>query len=285
MKKLLITISILASAVFFFASCDKIESDDYVVFPGFTCTWSNSTNDNIPDTQRAFLEKYTGVQCKNCPDADETIHKAMEKYGDLLNVASVHYSVFAEPIYNTDPDLRTDKGTLWGDYFITASGSLPSAMINRQQIGETWSTFNPKNSFDDLVDAFVTLPATIGMTMQAHNSFDAYSAELDIKFFNTIDAPLTVTLLVIEDDIHTAQIHGRIQIDDYQQNHVLREVITDAWGVDVDADGIAGTKRMAKFEFQLPAQCNPANCKLIAFISYKETKEIINSAQCNIDLL
>lgn len=284
MKKIFTSIVILLAAACSFTACDKIESDDYLVFSGSTGTWYDSPLE-IPATQRVFLEKYTGVGCKNCPAADEVIHAAMEKYGDRLNVASVHYSDFAIPLRDSDPDLRTEKGNTWGETFVGTSPSLPSALINRQNTGSGWNIFNPGAGFDDRIDAILANDSPVGILMEAGQAEKGFYADVHLQFYETITEPVTLTVLVIEDDIHTAQIRGREQLDDYQQNHVMREVVTDAWGMDVDADGVAGTKRMVRLEFQLPAQCNPANCKMIAFASYKGSKQIINTDQCNITLL
>lgn len=284
MKKIITSIAILLAAAFSFSSCDKIEADDYLAFSGSTGAWYDSPKE-IPSTQRVFMEKYTGVSCKNCPTADDIIHAAMEKYGDRLNVASVHYSDFAIPLRGSDPDLRTEKGNVWGEYFVGTSPSLPAALINRQNTGSAWDIFNPGAGFDDRIDDILANDSPVGILMEAGESESGYFADVHLQFFETIGEPLTLTVLVIEDDIHTAQIRGKEQLDDYQQNHVMREVVTDAWGMDVDADGLAGTKRMVRLEFQLPAQCNPANCKLIAFASYKGSKQIINTDQCNITLL
>lgn len=284
MKKIILSISFLLAGTLFFASCDKIEQDEYLTFSGSTGTWYDSQKD-IPNTQRAFLEKYTGVACKNCPAADDIIHTSMEKYGDLLNVASVHYSDFAVPLNSSDPDLRTEKGDIWGETFVGTSPSLPSSILNRQKVGSAWDIFNPGGGFDDKVDAILERESPIGILIEANESSNQYYADVHLQFFETITEPLTITVLVIEDDIHTSQIRGKEQLNDYQQNHVLREIITDAWGMDVEADGMAGTKRMVRLEYSLPQQCNPANCKMIGFVSYKNSKEIINSAQCNISLL
>lgn len=285
MKKLFTTIAVCLAAAFIFASCDKIEEGEYLAFSGSTGTWYDSQKE-IPNTQRAFLEKYTGVACKNCPAADDIIHAAMEKYGDRLNVASVHYSDFADPLRSSDPDLRTEKGNTWGETFVGTSPSLPAALLNRMNTGSGWDIFNPGAGFDDKVDAILELESPIGILMEANEGSNCYYADVHLQFFENFDASnLSLTVLIIEDDIHTSQIRGKEQLNDYQQNHVLRQIITDAWGMDIDADGRAGTKRMVRLEYQLPEQCNPANCKMIGFVSYKNSKEIINSFQCNITLL
>ena len=91
--------------------------------------------------------------------------------------------------------------------------------------------------------------------------------------------------MVVEDKIYTSQesrtSEGIIEIENYEQNHVLREVATDVWGIDVVADGNQGTKRMIVLPVSVSDQWVTGNCHLIAFVSNKATREILNSAQCD----
>ena len=97
---------------------------------------------------------------------------------------------------------------------------------------------------------------------------------------------MTLTLLVVEDKILTTQQSktpdGIIEIENYEQNHVLRDVVTDAWGIDVVADGQQGTKRMIVLPLSLAESQVPDNCHVIAFVSNKATREIFNAAQCDL---
>lgn len=274
---------VLFAASLFFASCDKLENDNFVTFLGATFTWEECDIE-IPATQRAFLEKYTGVKCKNCPSADNVIHAAMVKYGDRLSVASVHCTSLAKPLKAHDPDLRTDKGSTWAGYFFGSAPALPSALINRGRTDGNWDAFNPSAGFDDKVDNILNTPAKIGMAMVSGKSAmgTQYNVDVYVHFLQTIDEPLTLTLLLIEDDIHTAQLDGNSQIDDYQQNHVLREVITDEWGAPLNADGAAGTQCKGNVKFDLREGCIPENCSLVAFVSYKDSREIVNCVQCEL---
>ena len=276
-------LSLFAAALFCFASCDKIEEDNFVTFLGATFRWESSDVE-VSNTQRAFLEKYTGVRCKNCPSADNTIHAAMVKYGDRLSVASVHCTSLANPLSQEDPDLRTDKGSTWAAFFCGANPALPTGLINRSKLGSNWALFNPSAGFDDKVDSVLNSPASIGLDMVSGKSAmgTQYDVDVFIQFFQTVSEPLTLTLLLIEDDIHTSQLDGSSKIDDYQQNHVLREIITDEWGSPLNADGSAGSKCKGNVKFDLREGCVPEKCSLVAFISYKDSREIINCVQCNL---
>lgn len=277
MKKIRI-FSLLAAVALLFAACDKIEEDNgkFVIFAGANGTWYDSDAD-IPNVQRAFIEKYTGVRCVNCPDADEAIHRASEKYGDAIVVAAIHANNnFGRP-FGKDPDLRTEKGNIWFDEFIGSTG-LPAAMVNRN----TADLFTPTSGLDDRIEAIINQESKINMLITSGNDGDNYYAIIRLGFAQNVTEDLTLTLLVIEDKIYTTQSHGEREIENYEQNHVLRDIVTDAWGIDVDADGKQGTKRMVRLNFKLRSECVPANCHLVAFVSNKATRQIINSVECDL---
>ncbi len=277
MKKIKI-FSLLAAVALMFAACDKIEEENgkFIVFAGANGTWYDSEAD-IPNAQRAFIEKYTGVRCVNCPDADETIHAASDKYGDALIVAAIHANNnFGRP-FGKDPDLRTEKGNIWFDEFIGTTG-LPAAMVNRN----TADLFTPTSGLDDRIDAIINQDPKINMLITSGADGDKYYAIVRLGFAQTVTEELTLTLLVTEDKIYTTQSHGEREIENYEQNHVLRDIITDAWGIDVNADGQQGTKRMVRLNFELRNDCVPKNCHLIAFVSDKATRRIINACECEL---
>lgn len=259
------------------ASCDKIDSDKYVVFAGANGTWVQSDM-MIPNVQRVFIEKYTGVRCVNCPMADEAIHAAAEKYGEKLVVAAIHApNGFGEPI-GDDPDLRTEKGNIWFNAFIGSTG-LPAAMVNR----DADDIFTPTSGLDDRIDAIVNQPTRINMMMSARPIDDQYATDVHIGFAEDITEPVTLTVLVVEDKIYTTQMkQGVGKIENYEQNHVLRDIITDTWGIDITGDCKKGSRQMIRLNFNLRSDCNPDNCHLIAFVSDKATRKIINSAQCDL---
>lgn len=259
------------------ASCDKIDSDKYIVFAGANGTWYDSEME-IPSAQRAFIEKYTGVRCVNCPMADEAIHAAAGKYGDALVVAAIHAANnFGKPLGN-DPDLRTEKGNIWFNEFIGSLG-LPAAMINRNYD----DIFTPTSGLDDRIEAIIAQPSRINMLITSSVEESKYVAEVHLGFAQDVPEELSLTVLVVEDKIYTTQMkQGEGEIENYEQNHVLRDIITDAWGIDVDANGQQGTKRMVRLNFELRSDCIPENCHLVAFVSDKATRKIINAAQCDL---
>lgn len=278
MKKLKL-FALIATVALSFVACDKIEevNGKFVTFAGANGNWYDSEAE-IPNVQRAFIEKYTGVRCVNCPFADDAIHAASEKYGDALVVAAIHANNnFGKP-FGSDPDLRTPKGNIWFDEYIGSTG-LPAAMINRNRD----DIFVPTSGLDDRIETIIHQESKINMLISSGGDGDNYYAIVCLGFAQDVPEELTLTLLVIEDKIYTTQLkQGEGEIENYEQNHVLRDIITDAWGIDVNADGKQGTKRMVRLKFKLRNDCVPENCHLIAFVSNKATRQIINSCECEL---
>lgn len=277
---LVLGIAMAATAV----SCDKIAEDQYTLFAGAAGTWYDS-DASIPTVQRAFVEKYTGVRCINCPKADEVLHSSVEKYGDQLIVAAVHVpNNYGKP-FRDEPDLRTEKGNTWFNTFFSPSQSLPAALLNRTETSAgTLDVITPTARFDDRIDAILNQAPQVSLLLQSGQEEGKYIADVFLQFEQTVTDSLTLTLLVVEDKIYTSQDcstdSGTVKLTNYEQNHVLRDVLTDAWGINVDADGQQGTCRRVRLAFDLREECLPANCQLIAFVSNKNTRYIINAAQC-----
>ena len=89
MKRLFNISAIALALTVAFASCDKIESDDYLIFSGSTGEWYDGQP--VADhTQRLLVEKYTGNRCTNCPDADEIISQIQSTAGDKMPILETY---------------------------------------------------------------------------------------------------------------------------------------------------------------------------------------------------
>ena len=277
MKKTLI---ITALAALFLASCDKIEEDQYLIYAGSTATWQDGSHIASP-ANRVFLEKYTGMRCTNCPQADTAIAALQSTYGENLVVVAVHATTFARP-YSGNEDLRTEVGDAWASEFgIT---SLPKVLVNRN--GEQMSAEAAAARIE------AERAAAQVLAMELNTTYDNYSRKVSIttnlEFLQDVSDPLAITLLVTEDSIVGKQASGSIHIENYVYNHVFRTAITDLWGADIETEGRAGECRKGKFSYTLPEtwasgkEPVPGKCHVVAFVSNKNTKQILQSAECKI---
>lgn len=268
------------ATLFLAAGCDKIDDEARLIFAGQTGSWydGNGVSDH---TQRALLEKYTGPRCNNCPTADDVIRAAVAQYDGRLVTISIHdYSSFGTPIGNVD--LRTEDGDTWSKYF--GIEQYPAALINRSRSNGTWSILTPTGSVDADIDAALAATPALALDLTASAEGRQVTIEVDIEFLQSISDELTLTLVAIEDGIHATQILPNYEYDDnYTHNHILRDVITDIWGADIDADGKAGTKRHAVFEYEMSERWNMEQCHIVAFVSNKNSRSILNVNECEIE--
>ncbi len=276
MKKILLPI---IGAALMMAACDKIPEGEYTVFSGINATWSDG--DGVEAIQRAYVEKYTGPTCTNCPLADETLDAAHETFGERLVVVSInHYEGQGKP-FAGEPDMRTDGGTAWCKYF--GINSLPSAYLNRNTSKQYTSSMG--NIVTDIATAIAQQPVLgIGVSAKETNVGEI-SIGVDIQMAQAYTKPMTLTLALIEDSLAYKQSTPNGTDAEYVHNHMLRDVLTDFWGVDVQGVGAAGEKRHASFGTYSVKDENIKleNCHIVAFVSDKASKQVLNVAQCGIE--
>lgn len=267
MKKSLL---LIASIAILFASCDKVEN--YVVYSGQSGDVLSGTGVS-EKVQRIFIEKYTGPRCTNCPAADSVIHSHLEQNPNIIAVSIVDSSTFGNPYLN-QPDFRTDAGNAWSKYFGIIK--YPTMMVNRATSG---NGFNLITSTDEISQALTGQPALPKVAIDLFS--DGTKARAVLEFVGDYNGGLTLTLMVIEDSLIAKQASPNGAIEGYVSNHILRDVITDIWGTDVPCQGTAGTKITLGFNFTLREDWVPAHCKLVALLSDKATRSVVNCAQCN----
>lgn len=277
-------LALITCTLSLFVSCNKIAQDEYLVFSGVAGEWYDGKG--VSDhSQRAIIEKYTGVRCVNCPNADVTITAATAQYGDKLIALAIHDSSnFTRPIGDT-PRLSSEDGNTWSNFFgVLAAGEYPTALINRTLNGSAWDLFTPTSGINSHVDNIINQTPQVAIQTDAANNDGTVSINVNLEFLQTVSEPLTLTLLIMEDGIIATQKYPDHEDENYVHNHVLRDVITDVWGADIDCTGASGEKRVALFNYTpASSEWNLANCHIVAMVSKKDSREILNVAECHID--
>jgi len=267
----------ITAAVLLFAACDKIPAEEYTIYAGVNLTWTDGTS--FTPVQRAFVEKYTGPKCPNCPAADVTLEAAHQQYGDNLVTVSINHPKAQGVPFPGQPDLRTDDGTTWDNYF--GINEIPAAYLNRNDA--KLYTAAMSNIIADIGTAIGESPV-IGVEVSAtdEDGDGKVDIKVDIAFAQSYTTPVTLTLAITEDSLAYRQINGEDIIDDYVHNHMLRDVITDVWGADINCTGAAGESRSTTLSYTLPTEVVAANCNIVAFVSDKASRRILNSDACRI---
>ena len=275
MKKILLP---MIGAALMMAACDKIPADEYTLFSGIGASWGDGSG--VEAVQRAYVEKYTGPTCTNCPLADATLDAAHESLGDKLVVVSInHFEGQGKP-FSGEPDMRTDGGTAWCKYF--GISSLPTAYLNRNTSKQYTSSMG--NIVTDIEQSIGRQPV-LGLAVTATADDEGVHVGVDMQMVQAYDNPMTLTLVLIEDSLKYKQSTPTGTDAEYAHNHMLRDVLTDYWGTDVQCTGAAGEKRHATFNtYKLKnSDVKLENSHIVAFVSDRSSRQVLNVAQCTID--
>ena len=265
----------LALGAMMLTACDKV--DEYTVIAGAVGEWSDGTSIANKD-QRAFVEKYTGAHCVFCPDGDKAIEAAHETYGDkMIAVAIDGPGTNGEP-FEGEENTHTEDGDAWAAYF--GVNTMPAVLINRGKEGGKWQLNTTMSTIASEVGKVVTESAPIAVAIESHSTGAKTNIVVSLEFLEDVEEPLTLTVLTMEDSIKAKQLIPGGVDKDYMHNHVLRDVITDLWGMEVDAKGTKGECRKVMIAYEMQPNWKLEHCHLVAFVSKKESREILNSAAC-----
>lgn len=275
----------LAAAALLFAACDKIEPDAdgrYVEYAGATAIWTE-TAPLAEAVQRAFVEKYTGPRCSNCPNADNLLDNAHEALGDKLVMVSITPSWGDGVPFSGQPDMSTPEGDQWAT--IIGGGTsmaLPFGKLNRTK------DYNGAPAFTTVqTDAQEAMSAgtKVALDVTATAMGNTVGIDVTVDFRQDVNKDVSLTLVLTEDSLKYKQHwagHSPALVNDYVHNHMLRDIITDVWGVDVPVEGKTGETLKGHFDYTLPEEVVKANCHIVAFISEKESRKIINCDESDI---
>lgn len=265
------------AGVALFAGCDKIAGDEYTIYVGEPLEWHEGTA--FTAVGRAYVEKYTGPKCPNCPAADVTLDMAHQQYGDRVVLISVNHPTGQGEPFAGQPDMRTDAGTAWDNYF--GIEAIPAAYINRDE------SVQYSGSMAGIVAAIGSAlqhEPTVGVELECQYDTAARQVAITVNVCLVQDCAdaLTLTLALTEDSLPYRQIDGGNLVEDYVHNHMLRDVATDTWGADIDCSGTAGEARTATISYTLPDNVVPTHCNIVALVSNKRTRVVLNSAACRL---
>ncbi len=289
MKKIL---AILPFAALLFAACDKIEPGDngeYTIFAGATASWMDGTAIANP-VHRALVEKYTGPKCVNCPTADIILTEAHERIGDQMVILAITPGGGDGLPYTGQPDVSTEDGDQWAmAYGGSVNMSLPFVIVDRVKTEtNTFSGANTMSGVENVVNSIIAQEAVAALEVSATSAADStVTINVNVNYLQDCDSALSLTLALMEDSLvyyqaGTPTNGGSLQ-PEYRHNHMLRDVITDVWGIDIQAEGRAGEARKARFSYTLPNGVVKDNCHIVAFISNKDSRRVVNCAECKID--
>ncbi len=262
---------ILILAALFFAGCDKIEGpyidiphheDVTVVFPEL---------DKSTVYRKVLIEEFTGHKCTNCPGGHEKLAELHNIFKDTLVMVGIHATSLAKPSSNANSiwkyNFRTEEGMDIADYF--GISGIPAAIINRQPYAGGWgiSEWQSKIQAVDRSKSYAAIQMINQFNTPSQNSL---KVNVKVTMLENYDAPVKLSLLLIEDGIIKPQMLGDLSTDtNYVHNHVLRANLNGTFGEYLTPDGKVEKDSAYIYAYTIDFTKHdwvPANCSVVAIL-------------------
>ncbi|MCG9879379.1 MAG: Omp28-related outer membrane protein [Bacteroidia bacterium] len=260
---------ILASLVvggFMLGGCKKTET---------TTDETNNTNNNpnpnnpeflAPTTKGkrvALLEDFTGVRCGFCPDGHVRAKAVADANPGKFIILAVHGGSYANP------------QTGWANFTTKYGGSIisfakvsgyPAGTISRTLCSELGVTPQvsggyamSRGSWGVAASKVFDMDAPVNLGAKA--TFDEATRKLTVKVDMYYTSEETkenrINVALVQDHIFSRQ-SGAPDPNNYEQNHVLRDLLTGVWGEVITEEKKEGAKITKTFTYDVPEDYNGA---------------------------
>lgn len=257
--------------------CDKIEPEEYTVYDGAVVNWMESTT-TVEPVQRVYVEKFTGPRCSNCPLADVTLEGI---HNDKVIMVSINHPTGQGTPYPNQPDMRTTGGNEWDKYF--GINAIPTAFINRDR------TLQFQGDMSNIVGAInqaLTEEPIVAIDLHSTLKNNMVDVSAYMHFEKDYPDQVTLTVALVEDSLVYKQLLPDGSMDEnYAHNHMLRKVVTSYWGTPLPIEVKKGDGLIGTLEFLLGNDFVPEHCHLVAIISDKNSRKVLNCASCEIEVV
>ena len=239
-------------------ACDSINpSNDCCEYASANC-FDNTSN----IIQKVLIEDFTGHKCPNCPEAAEELHVIQNAFPARVIGMAIHAGFFAIPNPSNAPflktDFRTDKGTEIHDRFDPQF--YPIGLINR--IDYNNNHLKQFAEWGAITSGLLNSNPKLGICIQENSGM----IEVSILALENLGSDLKLVIALTEDNIIDWQIiEGLGNVQDYEHNHVLRDVITPAFGDEIGSFDSQEVKTF-NFSYELNSTLIRENCNIIAYV-------------------
>lgn len=272
MSKKSLFIYLFSAVVFSVISCE--EEPPYINYEPTKVTFETTYVEiNIPQPQlrQVVLEDISGVRCVNCPDAAVIIENIKSAYPGRVNSVTVHpntpsLDVFTRPITKAGHESKQDFRTQIGGEILNKlgiPGSLPSGYVNRKLFPGKQYRYTDRTEWTNLCISEMDSIPKVHIVASGLVSGNEGVVDVTLTFLDNLWGDYYMSIMLLEDsiiDVQESQDGTTIDyINDYEHQHILRDVFTPLSGEKLNNITVAGTPitslergRVIKKRFTLP---------------------------------
>lgn len=255
MKKIFLLVSI----VVLFAGCNEVP----VMIPDF----------EVPNTNRVVLmEDLTGVRCPNCPKGAKAIENIIEKFEGKVVAVGIHGNFLTKPLdgeVKSKYDFRNPKSIELEEYLKPFLGK-PSVQINRRYFdGELYTSVDYIDQWESYVEDELNRPQEMEIILGKNYNPDSRKLDINVAASPLINETgrFRISVYIIESKIIDPQETNNAIIEEYEHNHVLRDMLTavtgDEFAVDLEKNKIYNKS----YSYVIPQEFNADNMEVVVMVN------------------
>ncbi|MBB00571.1 MAG: hypothetical protein CMN34_06535 [Saprospirales bacterium] len=258
-------------------SCEE-EGPAVILDEAETLSDTTYVTSTIPIAQDkvVLIEELTGVRCPNCPDGHQEVETILANNPGRVLAVAVHTPFLGQP-FPGEPSLITQSGIDMESIFGGYDGK-PASLIDRINYpGEQYRFLGLPQWVIRVNERMMeTSPVNIDIssTLSSNGNSGVISASM---VYTGAASDHRFGILLTENQVPTTQIVGSIEVEDYEQEHVLRRYITPVSGQGLEASLEAGRVFEKEFAFDLEEGWNSDNMEVIIWVS--DANGIVHAAK------
>ena len=258
-------------------SCEE-EGPAVILDEAETLSDTTYVTSTIPIAQDkvVLIEELTGVRCPNCPDGHQEVETILANNPGRVLAVAVHTPFLGQP-FPGEPSLITQSGIDMESIFGGYDGK-PASLIDRINYpGEQYRFLGLPQWVIRVNERMMeTSPVNIDVssTLSSNGNSGVISASM---IYTGAASDHRFGILLTENQVPTTQIVGSIEVEDYEQEHVLRRYITPVSGQGLEASLEAGRVFEKEFAFDLEGGWNSDNMEVIIWVS--DANGIVHAAK------
>ncbi len=258
-------------------SCEE-EGPAVILDEAETLSDTTYVTSTIPIAQDkvVLIEELTGVRCPNCPDGHQEVETILANNPGRVLAVAVHTPFLGQP-FPGEPSLITQSGIDMESIFGGYDGK-PASLIDRINYPGEQYRFLGLPQWVIRVNERMMETSLVNIDVSSTLSSNGNSGVISASMVYTGAASdHRFGILLTENQVPTTQIVGSIEVEDYEQEHVLRRYITPVSGQGLEASLEAGRVFEKEFAFDLEEGWNSDNMEVIIWVS--DANGIVHAAK------
>ncbi len=260
------------------------------------------------EPRHVVIGEFSGVQCKNCPEAQREAAKIEGNNMGKIHIITAHTLVlngqFTRPFsekdgnaFNSKYDFRTEAAD---KLFIltgaSSTGGLPTGNVNRKMFATEGYRNIEHQKWQAYVNSELSAPAPLNIMLNAKNNGDSITIDITLLYTAYLADSNYLTLVITESGMidyqEATDTNGKVYIDDkYEHKHILRAIVSGYDGDLLQAKLNAGEPLLQpgriffkRYSFKRDPSWNKTNLDIVALVHLNPAKaDVLQSREAHVN--